>query len=651
MSVASLRLKFSSVSAPDVYYFGNGKRPSDRFVISRNVAGGVLTYYSYQRWDFSPYSRPTQRERSIVFPTPTDEKHKVFVEDLKWLTFIFLFHKKGKKRGAVGTLVHRYRLLLIAFTFALEFDLSVCSLFSNAELIEDLFYTLSKSKKKELLIVVRSLSKMTPEELGFDVVSVKDKKILSLKNPKFDSPSVKQTAIIPERIYSHCAYDLSIQLEEFNAHATRLTDFLDACLANSVYGRSITSQRLRGLKKSTFVHTFGQASDFFDLAGYFTKYKINSLDGLCHHLMITQFRSKSLIHMYSGMRDEEVLSMRYNCVETVKVKKNDVVTLLGVTTKLEKGEEKNTYWISCAEVLPGIEAAKTICRIVSKANQVAPENMYLFITPSHLPISKRHHGLVKLSEKTFVISSLMHHFYNSEAFFGDEYRITPEDQKLLKQIDFSRDWTKEPAFQVGNLWPFATHQFRRSLAVYSLSSRLVSLTSLKRQLKHISLAMTLYYVRGCLQHVGMFDLHQNFKEEVLALRDTVAALDYINLAFSSQPLLGAQGTYIERRVKPLGEEAILILRDETIKRANKGEFRYVNTHMGGCVSPQPCGKPLISPLSSCLHCSKSVLDPERVNETIVISEAHCLKLSEGPEKTTLDSEIKYLKSFLSMRNK
>lgn len=651
MNAASLRLKFSAVSAPDVYYFENGQRPSDWFVISRNVAGEVLTYYSYQRWDFSPYSRPTQRERSIVFPTPTHDKHKVFVEDLKWLTFIFLFHKKGKKRGAVGTLVHMYRLLLIAFRFALEFELSVCSLFSNAELVEALFYTLSKSKRKELLIVIRSLSKMTPEELGFDAVSVKDEKILSLKKTKFDSPPVKQTAIIPERIYSHCAYDLSIQLKEFNAHATKLIDFLDACLADSVYGRSIASQKLRGLKKSTFVHTFEQASTVFDLDGYFIKHKINNLDGLCHHLMITQFRSKSLIHVYSGMRDEEVLSMRYNCVETVKVKKNDVVTLLGVTTKLEKGEEKNTYWISCAEVLPGIEAAKTICRIVSKANQVSPEKMYLFITPSHLPISKRHYGLVKLSEKSFVISNLMHHFYNAETFFGDEYRITPEDQKLLKQIDFSRDWTNEPEFQIGSLWPFATHQFRRSLAVYSLSSRLVSLTSLKRQLKHISLAMTLYYVRGCLQHIGMFDLKQNFKEEVLALRDTVAALDYINLAFSSQPLLGAQGTYIERHVKPLAEEAILILRDETIKRANNGEFRYMNTHMGGCVSLQPCGKPLTSPLSSCLHCSKSVLDPERVNETIAISEAHCLKLSEGPEKTTLDSEIKHLKSFLSMRIK
>jgi hypothetical protein len=633
------------VTEPDAYDY-LGIRPSDDFVISRDHLGDVISLYSYGRWDFSTYTRPTQRDKAITFPIAVDETHKRFVADLKWLTFIFLYHKKGKKRGAAGTLLGRYRLLMAAYTYGLEFGISVCELFESPEVLKDFFYTLSKSRKKQLLSTIRSLSSMAADDLGFTPVSIKSNHIAKLK-PGESLNLIRQTAVIPERIYAHCTMDLSNKIIEFNEVSGKICCFLNECISIDGYAKSKTTQRSMGLSKSTFVHDFRQAAEVFGLANYFDKNTVKSLSNFCHHLMLIQFQCKSLIHIYSGMRDEEVLSMKFGCLETVKVKANDVIRLIGVTTKLEKGEERLTYWITCAEVIPAIEAAQAICGMVSSANNISADKMHLFLTPSHLPFSQRHHGLVKLTEMDFVVSNLKHHFYNDETFVGSSYIITAEDHAFLKDIDFSRAWDTEADLEVGKPWPFATHQFRRSLAVYCLSSRLVSLTSLKRQLKHLSMAMTLYYVKGNLAHIGMFNLEQDFKEEVLALKETVSALDYINLALGERRLAGTHGAYIEKNIKLLGEEAILIFREETAKRANRGELHFTNTHMGGCVSSSACGKPLLNPLSSCLHCAKAMIDPECLSRNVEVAEARMSTLPEGPERTTLLGEISHIKRFKS----
>ncbi|WP_446918805.1 hypothetical protein, partial [Klebsiella pneumoniae] len=74
--------------------------------------------------------------------------------------------------------------------------------------------------------------------------------------------------------------------------------------------------------------------------------------------------------------------------------------------------------------------------------------------------------------------------------------ITKEDIFELKRIDPFRDWDSESKFNIGQYWPLQTHQLRRSLALYASKSGLVTLSSLRRQLQHLSAQMTLYYSRG-----------------------------------------------------------------------------------------------------------------------------------------------------------
>ncbi len=70
--------------------------------------------------------------------------------------------------------------------------------------------------------------------------------------------------------------------------------------------------------------------------------------------------------------------------------------------------------------------------------------------------------------------------------------IEEEDIKELEDIDPFRAWHTEPEFAIGKRWPLTTHQLRRSLAVYANASGLVRLSSLRRQLQHITREMSLY---------------------------------------------------------------------------------------------------------------------------------------------------------------
>ena len=65
------------------------------------------------------------------------------------------------------------------------------------------------------------------------------------------------------------------------------------------------------------------------------------------------------------------------------------------------------------------------------------------------------------------------------------------DLEELTNFNLLVDWENEYELVVGKSWLFNYHQFRRSLAVYCSRSSIVKLSTLKKQLKHISYAYTM----------------------------------------------------------------------------------------------------------------------------------------------------------------
>jgi len=74
--------------------------------------------------------------------------------------------------------------------------------------------------------------------------------------------------------------------------------------------------------------------------------------------------------------------------------------------------------------------------------------------------------------------------------------IREEDICELERFDGFRDWRNDPDVEIGKTWPLATHQCRRSLAVYSARSGLVSVGSMALQFKQLTETMASYYRKG-----------------------------------------------------------------------------------------------------------------------------------------------------------
>ena len=96
----------------------------------------------------------------------------------------------------------------------------------------------------------------------------------------------------------------------------------------------------------------------------------NNLSGA---ILRIQWILKTVIHLYTGMRDQEVMRLPYHCIndeevsaatvddEGVKRDKSMIVQVISTTTKFT-GYRKAAAWLATDEVLRAVEVAQSICR-------------------------------------------------------------------------------------------------------------------------------------------------------------------------------------------------------------------------------------------------------------------------------------------------
>lgn len=85
-------------------------------------------------------------------------------------------------------------------------------------------------------------------------------------------------------------------------------------------------------------------------------------------------------------------------------------------------------------------------------------------------------------------------------------------------------------FNIGNDWTFKTHQYRRSLAVYSIQSGIVFLLgSIKNQFKHLFREMSYYYQNNCINAKNLFEIPKShIGKEINILTPIIHATMFIN---------------------------------------------------------------------------------------------------------------------------
>lgn len=425
-------------------------------------------------------------------------------------------------------------------------------------------------------------------QLGFTLAKPRRMKELIQRKREYKK-QVKQIAPLPTRIYASLINNLSAEISDFEIHQNQLLALLRAAIVEYRNVKT-TDKNLRIGIGSGLVEKHGLL-DFFQRRGY--SMWLAGLTGVIGEILQL---CKLQIHIFSGMRDAEARNLPYHCMVTEKGNHAAKHCLIaGNTTKFNKGRRLRTKWVTTEhDGFRAIRLAQMFAGVVYEGMNIKPresdeckDDYPLF--PSNLYLPWEGKRAVEGEPITSFETRLSR--TNPDLL---KSRLCPliEDADVaeLEEIDPFRAWREEREFAVGQHWPLTTHQLRRSLAVYANASGLVRLSSLRRQLQHLTREMALYYGRGsifCKNFIAEDSL--GFKKHVATdWQDGVEEAQMLafvrDVLNSPEPMFGGAGIFYQCQC----ERGEIMSRDEVSKQIKSGLLSYREGPLGGCTRVGGC---------------------------------------------------------------
>ena len=643
--------------APDNYNPTQGRIPSPDFVVSRSKDGSALSVYGDSSWDVTPYD-PDGNTRRINFTTWYEGKQttlrKGISEEMRWVMHLLRYMRPGDPLSNGGLLRYLQALRFLARACEVR-SISLENMLSSPALLVE---TIEGNSQYAAVIgsLLRLLNSLGSDVVGYHVTGNTTRDRLSFLHKQYKK-DLQQHSPIPTRIYSLIILALTDNLNDFERAIDRLLAIYSLVTSDPVIGRSLSRQTVikRGMKERCEVSsgmkaTFADLLDKFELRSFFAnRGYAESVDGLSTAISEAQITASFQIQTFSGMRRDEVRSLPFQCIETVKRNGKHHHIIDGRTTKLSNGLVKRARWVTSESgrqaVLLSQKIAQTIYRCRGATNrQLSADNnsFWLFVAPLCARDDQSGEGL-----------NLTHTTLHLKKYPGLRARFEPviEERDLLEleSIDPHRAWRSEAKFQVGQRWCLQSHQLRRSLALYAQRSGLVTLPTLKRQLQHITHEMTLYYARGSAfakNFIG--DEKEHFGVEWQETQPISQYLSYVaNFLLSDDIHFGAHVNWVDHHLKD-SDGTLLLNREETLKRFKAGQLAYKETILGGCVKIGECDtNPLDHLEVNCLanHCKNMVGRLDKLNRVIAV-QMHRVKRLEAMDP--MSSEFRNEKSDLEL---
>lgn len=642
-----------SAIAPDTYIFNSNLIPDDNFVVSRDKDGNTVSVYGDASWDRTPYSS-NGKSAWLRFPfwrlKSMDSLQASIHKDAKWMMFIMMWYRTGIPLSQ--SVLQRHSLFL---QFLAEYcyakNISFVDFFNNIKEIED-FANSNKDKTylSNLSIFLSELRKIPLEFNKYNIASPKKFSFLK-ENISIRTQNLKQTVPLPTRIYSELIANINKEVEKYLNISDSVFTLISKYIASPFYGRSNSVIQKHNFKnpddKVEKQPSFLEILSEHGLEEYFKRNELAlKTPGLSYLISNIQFLLKLQIHIFTGMRDSEVDNLPYDCLEKKVANGISHYLVKGYTTKFNNGLRKEVYWVTSKEGYNAIKMAQKIADLIYANLQISDKSQDkpLFVSTAYLPFNtkKINHTIITPSDfRTNRYSALLK-------------KISPiiEEQDIveLENIDLHRAWRSEKDYQIGKNWSIRTHQLRRSLALYAQRTGIVSLPSLRRQLKHITDEMSTYYAKGSSYAQNLISQEKDhFGKEWQESQPVSSALSYIaNVLLSEDQLAGGHGNWVEHRLKNNKNTFIIESREETIKRFKKGEMAYKETLLGGCTKIGACDQPALNWLDTdCLTkgCKNMVCNISKLEKIITAQEKLVNNLNEETlEYRTEKADLDILKS-------
>jgi hypothetical protein len=624
--------KCSLGKAADSYHYVKEARPVANFVLCRDKDGNPTAVYSNDIWDYNPYRLSGNTMNLFRFDLLLEGEFEVerraLVDEAKYLLFCIQYFAEGGYAGtiAVSTLCGYYGVIRAGIIYCLSLSnnqfigiITLRELFSNKNYLNNFLKTKNGvSFKKRTRAICKHLCYIGHEKIGFNAIA-------DLAITVEDS---KQTPVVPQRLYLSFISHITNDLESLEGKLERLPDFLSE-FSDPFYGRSNDWQKNNKVGgEANWRPEMAQAIADYGLEEVFTgDFSVSSAMTLSSALKAIQYRMRLVLHLYTGMRYQEVMRMPFQCLDDEIISeehkdedgntivKSRVIKLISTTTKFT-GYRKSAAWYAAPEAEKAVKILQLISEGLAKIHGVDIKDCSLFLNSAVVtnPTNKTSitdFGAARLRKPSWMETLV----------------ISDKDFDELQLSDPTRDFNQDETFQAGRVWPLASHQFRRSLAFYAASSGFVKLPTLKRQFKHLTLAMTRYYSRNFENAQSIFGCYNSEtktfeipSEHIMSDCRAGEATNIVDMLMndvlgSTEKLYGKTGGYVERQRSRLHDDEVLIedVRAETSKRVDSGDIYYRDTLLGGCMFSGKCDSFMLGQITPCLTCSDATIKQQKVD--------------------------------------
>lgn len=645
-----------------------GTRPPKNFVLCRHRDGSPSAVYGELIWDFNPIrlsAKLISKIRFDKFLGNLDDSLKILlIEESQYILFCIAYYASSGFSGRVSAQT------LLAYANTIGYAVRYCHSLKDNPLVgiislEQLFTTPAymdgflKSLKgrpkqqRSILQIANRLEAMGVQCLGYEIC-IPDVR-------KFPRPKKsKQHPVIPINLYIFLIDILIKKLVEIYEASAGLESFIKE-FSNRMYGVAHRTQH--GIANDTKVElcpTFSEGTKAHGVADFFKdSFPCNGRVNLSHVISSIQYTLKYVIHTFTGMRDQEVGRLPFDCLhkEEIEAETLDdkgllrdpalIIDVISTSTK-HSGYRKQGSWYATAEVVKAVRAAQAINRGLCAILGEDYNSTSLFISSSCI-------RLVDGKMRTAICDK------TSRPDFLNALIITEKDLSDLGVSDPERTFLATEGFAVGKPWPLTSHQLRRSLAFYASNSGFVSMPTLSKQFKHLALQMARYYANGFEKVKTIFGYYNPKKDEFEIPHDHFlyefqlsipmhAAYELITEVLGEMPLYGGGGAQIEKQRNRIANYEITILefRSETLKSVQAGELVWRPTLLGGCMKRGECDTYMLGQITGCLTCSGAAISPSKLDNAIEMTANEVMSFAPtSGEYQILSAELNELKDYRS----
>jgi hypothetical protein len=605
--------------------------------------------YKNDIWRFT-WSLSRKKHKQVAFTSIKNQQDKILI---KRLMFIIMHLSKGKK-GSIKSPISLKSIyidsLLPMHRFAAHLDISIEALLNNPQMMRRYITTEIKSKKYRsgLTIGLINFLARLQQQNWFGIVYKYDSehlRVLAMYYKEYVN-SQEQSECIPPRILRNAqrmrwehvdiAWKVRIKLA---AMIDRLMIEPLQYAASNTTARSIL--RKRGVSRPNPYIFFGELANELELDSFCDIYTINGRKSLVGYLSALSKTCRHLIYGYTGMRNDEGCSLWIGCYH-----ENGA----GLAPVINGIESKNGIpiihpFVTIKQIKKVIDLQTVITRAIAKHSHSGIKELPLLFNPGWISGGRA-----------------MHMEVNTQLDRGNELPldklqliITKEDvEKTLKATEPDRDWDNDPHYHVGMVWKFNWHQYRRSVAVYSLRSGLVNITALGTQYRQLLEATTIHYGNGhyIAQPLEGTDSKYHVSYEAERLRDEhhARALWRDMLINLDRPESGfAPADTGDTQVAPSEQIEDIDGLQTIAAKMKRGEIGHTNTAIGSCKSLTPCDGHMMLIWKPCLECAEKVPNINKVDHLIDVQgrfvEKVALDMPGSIELRDQQEDLEALKEF------